>query len=113
MTTSSEISDYRKTILEAEETRKGEAREGRGHNFGIFNGNGVQTFKINDSRITPFSDVTASIGEMDANFRPHMGDAVMTVHNVVPVEGGVLVRVNVAHDRSLRFLIMVTSHRLP
>jgi hypothetical protein len=108
MTTSNEISDYSETLLEAEETRKGESRQARAHTFGIFTGKGFIRCRINDSRITTASDVTAGIGEMDGNNIPFIGDAVMTVHNVAPFNGGVFVRVNVAWDSPLRFQVMVT-----
>ena len=108
MTTANEILDYNETTLETEGTRKGEGPQARAASGGTFTGNGRIAVTHRDSRITALSNVTAGISEVNANNVPFLGDAVMTVHNVAPFNGGVIVRVNVAWNSPLRCKLMVT-----
>lgn len=52
--------------------------------------------------VTPFTPVTVSITEVDANGHPFIGGARMTVHNVRAFENGVDTRVNIEFNGPLR-----------
>jgi hypothetical protein len=52
--------------------------------------------------VTPFTPVTVSITEVDANGHPFIGGARMTVHNVRAFEDGVDTRVSIEFDQPLQ-----------
>ena len=68
-------------------------------------GNSV-VFGLPNTTVNLLSQVSVSITELDSNGNLFLGNATMTVHNVVPTaEGNVLVRFNIGFDSPLTVLL--------
>ena len=67
-----------------------------------FNASGQVILRAALAGVTPFTPVTVSITEVDANGHPFIGGARMTVNNVRAFEDGVDTRVTIEFDRNLR-----------
>lgn len=73
-----------------------------------FRGRGLNSvvFGLPNTTVNLLSQVSVSITELDSNGNPFLGNATMTVHNVVPTaEGNVLVRFNIGFDSPLTVLL--------
>ncbi|MFD1546088.1 hypothetical protein [Nonomuraea guangzhouensis] len=68
----------------------------------IFNAGGEVILRAPLAGVTPFTPVTVSITEVDANGHPFIGGARMTVHNVRAFENGVDTRVTIEFNGPLR-----------
>ncbi|MEU4232191.1 hypothetical protein AB0F17_48530 [Nonomuraea sp. NPDC026600] len=68
----------------------------------LFNAGGEVILRAPLIGVTPFTPVTVSITEVDANGRPFIGGARMTVHNVRAFEGGVDTRVSIEFNGALQ-----------
>lgn len=55
--------------------------------FFLLDVQGVFTAALNVQPANRSSEVAASIAEADSNGKPLLGDAVLTIHNVVPEDG--------------------------
>ncbi|MFG2112320.1 hypothetical protein ACGFRB_06740 [Streptomyces sp. NPDC048718] len=61
-------------------------------------GTGPFWINLQNGGIEPGSRVTASICELDANGNPKTGDAIMSIQNVVPLNGQVAFHVAIMRD---------------
>ncbi|MBT2232389.1 hypothetical protein [Nonomuraea sp. NEAU-A123] len=68
----------------------------------LFSAGGEVILRAALAGVTPFTPVTVSITEVDANGHPFIGGARMTVHNVRAFEGGVDTRVSIEFNGALR-----------
>lgn len=69
-----------------------------------FRGRGLNSivFGLPNTIVNLQSQIAVSVTELDSNGNPFLGNATMTVHNVVPTaEGNVLVRFNIGFDSPL------------
>jgi kumamolisin len=72
-------------------------------NFALWHGNGLVNLRINDPSITADSRVFAAVSEYatDARVDRFIGSAQMTVYNIAPTNGAVVVQINVNWSTAL------------
>ncbi|NUW39895.1 hypothetical protein [Nonomuraea rhodomycinica] len=81
---------------------KTDIQPGERASWGYFTGCGDMILDVGASWITPDSQVSASIVEVDDDNVPKMGAARMTVRNVQPYQGGIQTWVSIEWDSPLR-----------
>ncbi|MFI7098639.1 hypothetical protein ACIBK8_04675 [Streptomyces sp. NPDC050161] len=81
--------------------------------YHLSNKQGVFTTLLSAQGVNRFSEVVGSIAELDAQDRPQLGDAVMTLHNVVPQDNNtVAVRGEVAWHTPLRVRVHIIARNV-
>ena len=72
-----------------------------------FAGHGIQIVNCQAGSINKGLVVVASICELTLNGVPFLGDATMTIYNVIPHDGFAQVKVDVKFDRDLPYQVML------
>lgn len=86
----------------------GEYRGGFSHQSEIFFDREGFEVRVPMPGVNPRTRVVASVYEWQNN-RPHMGAASMQVHNVVPINGAVIVRGHIGWRENLPFRISLIA----